>query len=283
MNRRKSIRYGLAFVSAAVLFALTVPIGSGALYAQEYTGPHEVKWIRVGDLRQWYTDAGMEVEYGLIPRAMAQGTQQADEMMWEALYYRTDTQCSRGLWIGATNFADPISGRTYPFKVVQAGPRFINTLTNFMPTSFKMTGRFAHPIVTVDGADGTDNTLDDVVDDIVPNQPETASFIRWIRTSGSAVPEPFTIQPGNDDSYSFTNRVQTPAWWTPKAPRSSNADRRIFSFVNCYAGSYTNGDGPPGNKAGAEYGESGRPESGSCSRCGGEPVRGFRSGIRFRL
>jgi hypothetical protein len=169
--KRKSIRFGRALVSAAVALALIVPFGAGALHAAEYTGPHEIKWIRVGDLRQWFTNAGMEIEYGLIPRAMAQDTQQSDDMMWEALYYRTDTKVSRGLWIGATNFADPVSGVTYPFKVVQAGPRFVNTLINFMPTVFKMTGLFQHPTVTVDGADGTDNTLDDMVDDIVPGQP----------------------------------------------------------------------------------------------------------------
>jgi hypothetical protein len=170
MKRNHSTCFGTAFALTAVLCLFSLPFGRDALHAQEYTGPHEIKWLRVGDLRQYITNAGMEVEYGLIPRAQAQATQQTDNMMWEALYNRQDRNISRGLWIGAKNYADPISGATYPFKVVQAGPRFINTLTNFMPTTFKMTGRFPHPIVAVDGTDATDNTLDDVVDEFNPNQ-----------------------------------------------------------------------------------------------------------------
>jgi len=170
--KKKSIRFGTAVLQAAMWLMIAAAFGPGALRAAEYTGPHEVKWIRVGDLRQWYTNAGMEVEYGLIPRAMAEGTQQTDEMMWEAQYYRMDTMVRRGLWIGATNFADPVTGVTYPFKVVQAGPKFANTLINFMPTVFKMTGRGPHPSVVVDGIDGTDNTLDDVIEtDYDPAQP----------------------------------------------------------------------------------------------------------------
>jgi hypothetical protein len=243
MKRRKSIRFGVAFVSAAVMCALSTPFGSGALHAAEYTGPHEVKWIRVGDLRQWYTNAGMEVEYGLIPRAMAQGTQQADEMMWEALYYRTDTQCSRGLWIGATEFADPISGVKYPFKVVQAGPRFLNTLTNFMPTVFKMTGKFPHPSVVVDGADGTDNTLDDAVEDIVPDQPDDR-ILHNVTITNIGIECNRTIYGSsqqNHDNYHIYEFVfkNTGVVDTKGTTVQQKLTGVIFSFVNRYAPGHT--------------------------------------------
>jgi hypothetical protein len=160
----------MALALTAVLCLFSPPFGSNALHAQEYTGPHEVKWIRVGDLRQWFADAGAEVEYGLRTRAAAQSTDQSDELLWEALYPRPDRGVSRGIWIGSTNYSDPISGDTYAFKVVQAGPKYANTLTNFIPVSFKLSGRFPHPTVVVDRGDASDNTLDDVVDSYNANQ-----------------------------------------------------------------------------------------------------------------
>jgi len=247
--KKKSIRNGAACVSAAVALMLASPFGSGALRAAEYTGPHEIKWIRIGDLRQWYTNAGMEVEYGLIPRAMAESTQQADEMMWEAQYYRMDTQCSRGLWIGATNYADTISGATYPFKVVQAGPRFINTLINFMPTVFKMTGRAPHPSVVVDGLDGSDNTLDDAIEaDYDPAQPADRVLYNVTNTN-IGIQCSRTIygsgQQNNDNYHIYEFVFKNNGVVDSKGKRiKRKLTGVIFSFVNRYA------PGHPGNIGG---------------------------------
>jgi len=181
----------------------------------------------------------MEVEYGLISRATAQSTHQGDELMWEALYYRTDNMCSRGLWIGAKDFADPKTGVTYPFKVCQAGPRYINTLTNFMPGKFKLSGRFNHPIVAVDGGDGTDNTLDDVCDEFNADQPadrilynvtETNIGVRTSRTV-------YAYSQQNHDNYQIYDFVFTNVGAKDAAGNVVNQTLKdvYFSFVNRYA------------------------------------------------
>ena len=134
-------------------------------HAQEVTGPHRVKWLRVGTLHNWYSNAGAEVEYGRRGRAAAESQDQADQLNWEAQFPLQDRACSKGLWIGTTNYDDPVDGKNYPFKVVQAGPRFANTLTNFMPEIFKMVGKSPHPSVVVDGLSASDNIVNDVVDE----------------------------------------------------------------------------------------------------------------------
>ncbi|MDM7925637.1 MAG: hypothetical protein QUS35_06430 [bacterium] len=239
MKKLNNTGFGGAFARAAALCALAAALLPAALPAQEYTGPHEVKWIRVGDLRQWYTNAGMEIEYGLISRAAAQNTQQADEMMWEALYYRTDTQCSRSLWIGATDFADPKTGLTYPFKVCQAGPRYLNTLTNFVPGEFKLYGRFNHPIVTVDGADGTDNTLDDIVDEIDPDLPADRVLVNVTETNIGVRCERtiYAYSQQNHDDYHIYDFVFTNVGLKDGsgAPVNQTLNGVYFAFTNRYA------------------------------------------------
>ena len=239
MKKLNITGFGGAFARAAVLCALAAALLPAALPAQEYTGPHEVKWIRVGDLRQWFTNAGAEIEYGLISRAAAQNTQQADELMWEALYYRSDMQVSRGLWISATNFADPKTGLTYPFKVCQAGPKYLNTLTNFIPGEFKLYGRFNHPIVTVDGADGTDNTLDDIVDEVNPDQPADRILVNVTETNIGVRCERtiYAYSQQNHDDYQIYDFVFTNVGLKDAsgAPVNQTLTGVYFTFTNRYA------------------------------------------------
>jgi len=149
----------------AVILLISVQTGT----AQEVTGPHEIRWLRVGDLHNWYSNAGAEVEYGRRTRAAAQATDQTDQLCWEAQYPIQDRCCAKAIWIGCTNYNDPVSGEVYSYKVVQAGPRFANTLTNFMPVTFKLIGKQPHSVVSVDGVDATDNTVNDVVDEYDPD------------------------------------------------------------------------------------------------------------------
>ncbi len=136
-----------------------------SLFAQEVTGPHKIKWLRVGNLHNWYSNAGAEVEYGRRGRAAYQADDQTDQLYWEAQYSLQDRCVSKGMWIGTTNYDDPIVNKNFTCKVVQAGPRFANTLTNFMPVAFKMVGRFAHPSVVVDDFNASENDVNDIVDE----------------------------------------------------------------------------------------------------------------------
>ncbi len=150
----------LIFICA--LLFVTIP---PSVFAQEVTGPHKIKWLRVGNLHNWYSNSGTEVEYGRRGRASFQAEDQADQLYWEAQYAMQDRCCSKGMWIGATNYDDPIVSKTFTYKVVQAGPKFANTLTNFMPKEFKMVGQFAHPAVVVDGFNASENDVNDIVDE----------------------------------------------------------------------------------------------------------------------
>ena len=107
----------------------------------------ETKWLSIGMLQNWFSSTGNEVEVGrrhLIP-------DQQDGLLWPALFVDQDMQAAKALWIGATNYSDPISRQTYNYKVVHNGPRDLDERSEFMPAEFKLYGKFNHPAVIVDG------------------------------------------------------------------------------------------------------------------------------------
>ncbi len=78
----------------------------------------------------------------------------------------------RTLWLGCTNFYDSQVDRTFAAKIVGVGPRYDDNLRNEVlvpPVEFKLVGKYEHPAVIVDGADGTINTLYDAVEEIDEN------------------------------------------------------------------------------------------------------------------
>jgi hypothetical protein len=104
-------------------------------------------------------------------------------LQWPAQYPLKDTQAAKGLWIGATNYSDIVASQTYPYKVVQVGPRSDNYANEIFPLEFKMIGRFDHPTVLVDGEIATNLDFDDVLDEIDPNIKADRILITKIRTS----------------------------------------------------------------------------------------------------
>ena len=158
-----------SFIIAAGL--LLMAVYGQSLLAQEVIGAQEIRWLRVGELHAWYSNAGAEVEYGRRGRACCEAQDQTDNFFWQALYQNSDRNVSRGFWLTALNYTDPVTQESYTYKVVQAGPRFCNMLTNVFPEdgTFKMIGRFNAPIVVVDGDVATENFLNDQVDEIDPN------------------------------------------------------------------------------------------------------------------
>jgi len=171
MKKKKyPMRWLVFFLGMAIVFFALLGEKS-SVFAQEITGPQDIRWIRVGSLHNWFSSAGAEVEYGRRGRAQFQAQDQADQLYWEAQYPEQDRCCSKGLWIGCKDYDDPVTGERYPFKVVCSGPCFSNTLVNTIPVVFKMIGKFPHPIVSVDGLDATENTLNDQVDEYDPDLP----------------------------------------------------------------------------------------------------------------
>lgn len=134
-------------------------VSSTAIFAGETT------YMAVGDLRSWYHSAGCEIEVG---RTSATADQQ-DGLIWPAQYPDQDNAAAKALWIGSTNYDDPIAGRPYPYKVVHIGPRVIDENNEFIPQEFKMIGKFDHPLVTVDGLGATELDFLEVVDEIDPD------------------------------------------------------------------------------------------------------------------
>jgi hypothetical protein len=151
--------------------------------AQEVTGNQEFRWISVGSLWNWFSNAGAEVEYGRRGRTCCQETDQADQLYWEAEYSYPDRCVSKSMWIGTTDYDDPISGEFYSYKVIPAGPRYANNITNFMPVSLDpyntgadhdgiySVGRFVHPTVMVDDIPATNLDDYDLIDYIDPELP----------------------------------------------------------------------------------------------------------------
>ena len=120
----------------------------------------ETKWIAVGDLHNWFSDAGCEIEVGRTHQI----EDQQDGLRWPAQYPVQDNQAAKAMWIGANNFQDPIVNKTFDYKVVHIGPRFIDDKNETIPKKFDMYGRFDHPAVLVDGEPATNLKYMDKVD-----------------------------------------------------------------------------------------------------------------------
>ncbi len=139
----------------------------------------ETKWIAVGQLHDWFSNGGSEIEVGrrhLIP-------DQQDGLQWPAQFRYQDVKAAKALWIGAANYADPLSGQTYTAKVVHVGPRVLNELSEFMPQDFRLVARYNHPLVYVDGLPASDMDYVDLVDEVDANLPSDRMLINTVNTS----------------------------------------------------------------------------------------------------
>ena len=107
----------------------------------------ETKWIAVGRLHDWYHSAGCEQEVGRT----FQIPDQQDGLRWPAEYKYQDVKAAKALWIGTTNYTDPLFNNVeFSKKVVHAGPRFTDVINETMPQEFRLLGRFHNPQVFVD-------------------------------------------------------------------------------------------------------------------------------------
>ncbi|MDA3871652.1 MAG: hypothetical protein PF551_04790, partial [Candidatus Marinimicrobia bacterium] len=135
------------------------------LFLANLLNADETKWIAIGNLHDWFSSAGCEKETG---RRGLVGDQ-LDGMRWPAFYAEKDVKAAKAIWIGTKDYSDPMSGLTYDYKVVVAGPRNIDEISGFMPQEFKLIGRFDHPTVIVDGSIGSNLGIIESVDEIDPN------------------------------------------------------------------------------------------------------------------
>jgi hypothetical protein len=141
--------------------------------------PQEVKWMSIGDLHNWYSAAGCEIELGRT----GQIPDQQDGLRYPAFYRVQDNQAAKGLWLGASNFYDPVVSKNYDKKVVHAGPRHLDIENETMPVSITMDGKYDHPNVFVDGDPATNLQYLDYVDNVDPNLESDRRINNIVQTS----------------------------------------------------------------------------------------------------
>ena len=139
----------------------------------------EVKWMSIGDLHNWYSAAGCEIETGRT----GQVSDQQDGLRYPAFYRVQDNQAAKGLWLGATNFYDPVVNKDYEYKVVHAGPRHLDIESETMPVEMTMDGKYDHPNVFVDGDPATNLQYLDNVDNVDPSLPSDRRINNIVQTS----------------------------------------------------------------------------------------------------
>lgn len=142
--------------STPIICLLMVVMLSGMAHSDE------TKWISIGSLHSWYSSAGCEREIGRTLREF----DQQDGLRWPAQFNLQDCEVAKALWIGTTNYTDPIVNKTFEHKVVHVGPRGLDEVSEFMPVEFKLFARFQHPTVVVDGLLASHTAYEDLVDEL---------------------------------------------------------------------------------------------------------------------
>jgi len=145
-------------IGAMLIFLLS---GLSMLYAAE------IRWLAVGDLHNWFSSVGCEIEVGRTGATQ----DQLDGLRYPAMYVDQDLQAAKGFWIGSTNYNDPLFGRTFNHKVMIAGPRKVSEAADWMPKEFTLYGKSNHPLVMVDGILATELDFLDINVEIDPSIP----------------------------------------------------------------------------------------------------------------
>ena len=140
----------------------------------------DIKWLAISDLQNWFSSDGCEIEVGRTGVTQ----DQIDGLRYPALYSKQDMQCQKSLWIGAANYADPINGVTYDYKVVNIGPRQVDDVGAIFNMEYKLIGKKEHPGVLVDGAPASQLVyLESTLDEIDPDLPCDRMIYNRVNTS----------------------------------------------------------------------------------------------------
>jgi len=131
----------------------------------------QIKWLSTSALRSWFSNMGAEIEYGRQDRAIYLIVDQIDGLCWpnEFNTRMKGVKAAKALWIGTTNFADPISIVTYPHKVVCIGKDAVYSGTEIFTDELSLLGKFPHPNVYVDLVSASARDIDDIIDEADPN------------------------------------------------------------------------------------------------------------------
>lgn len=187
MKKRESkIRYIMLVIGLMAIFCVF-----------HYGLSQEIRWLRVGQLQSFIVDYGSENEYTPIS---------SNTFAWPAQYGDNQYTCrSKSLWLGATNFYDPLEKRTKFVKVIGSGPRYDNVTQPGMifSRSIKLIGRSKAPIVMVDNKLASGNQQYDVLDEEDPSLPCDRMVVVKFNTSMgiSVTKKVMAFSQQNHDSY----------------------------------------------------------------------------------
>lgn len=170
-------------ISLCAGFAIT---GVQQVHAQVVgTQSQVVKWLSNSALRSWFSNMGAEIEYGRRDRNTYVSVDQIDGLCWpnEFNVRMKGVKVSKSLWIGTTDFTDPVSGARYPYKVVCAGKDAVYSGTEIFADELTLAGKFQHPSVFVDNARASARDYDDIIDDEDNTQTADREMINRFHTS----------------------------------------------------------------------------------------------------
>jgi len=171
-------------IKVSILASLFIVFGTASLQQlhAQVNGPQVIRWIRVNSLHHWFSNGGAEIEYGRRSRTFL-NTDQADGLRWPGEYINNKgVNVGKALWIGTTNFTDPVNSITYPFKVICAGRSNMNLNSEIYPESINLIGKSNHPNVVVDNMRASDMEFDDVLDEVDPDIPSDRMIINKFHT-----------------------------------------------------------------------------------------------------
>jgi hypothetical protein len=149
------------------------------------TEPQQVKWLSTSALRSWFSNMGAEGEYFRRDRTTYTAVDQIDGLCWpnEFNIRMKGVKAAKALWIGTTNFADPVSNATYPYKVVCIGKDAAYSGTEVFADELSLVGKFLHPDVYVDNTRASARDFDDAVDEVDNTQVVDRVMLNRFHTS----------------------------------------------------------------------------------------------------
>jgi hypothetical protein len=128
---------------------------------------------------------GTEIEFGRRDRQTYIAVDQIDGLCWpnEFNVRMKGVKCAKALWIGTTNFRDPVSDTTYPYKVVCVGKDAVYSGTEIFADELTLHGKFPHPSVYVNGVSASARDEDDSVDYVDNSQIADRVLVNNFHTS----------------------------------------------------------------------------------------------------
>ena len=146
---------------------------SNKTYAQALGASGDLKWLRINSLHTYFSEQGAQGETG--------GTEESNiTFSWPGEYGIDQyTMRSNGMWLGCRNYYDSKIDKTFDKLVVNVGlkPTEYTERPIFDAFDFRLIGKYAHPIVSVDGNLASELTFYDVLDDIDTNLPSDRLLI----------------------------------------------------------------------------------------------------------